>query len=51
MSLETQEIANIADDVPTGKLASLDDINNTVDFLLSKNNTHINGAGIDVNGG
>ena len=50
-SLETQEIANIADDVPTGKLASLDDINTTIDFLLSKNNKHINGAGIDVNGG
>ena len=50
-SLETQEIANIADNVPTGKLASLDDINATVDFLLSENNKHINGAGIDVNGG
>ena len=50
-NLETQEITDIIDNVPTRRLASFDDINSTVDFLLSEKNKHITGAGVDVNGG
>lgn len=50
-NLEAREITDIVKAVPTGRLASTDDINTTVDFLLSEKNKHINGVGIDVNGG
>ena len=45
------EIDLISDKLPLKKLAGLDDVSRSIEFLISEDNTYITGSGLNVTGG
>ncbi len=50
-ALKKKELENLSNEIPLQRVANTSDMLGVVEFLISKKNTYITGAGIDINGG
>lgn len=50
-SVQPDVLKNIEKKIPLGRIAKPEEISSAIEFLISKQNTYITGAGIDINGG
>ena len=50
-NLSEEEIISINDSIPLGRVAKVEEIIHSIEFLISKKNTYITGSGIDICGG
>jgi len=50
-ALSKEELKNLSKQIPLQRVAKTSDMLGIIEFLISKENTYITGAGIDINGG
>ena len=50
-NLSEEEIISINDSIPLGRVAKVEEIIHSIEFLINKKNTYITGSGIDICGG